>query len=191
MPNTNQLSRCDEILRRCADADPTALQDALNINDRLFLKAATHYASIAGIKCLLDRKSTFLEAEQTVLAEAALTGKADILRFVLERNPNIILSEDVRYYAVIGGVPIWRELIAFDPDCPNIEIGHHGDALGLAVSRNNAALVAFLLNEGKADVQRSNYSTMPVLPFAVRQNRSQEIVDLLISHGAPMKDDLG
>lgn len=178
-------------MRRCADADPTALQDALNTNDRLLLKAATQCASIAGLTCLLERSSTPLKSEQIVLEEAARLGKTDVLRAMLQRKPTIILGEDVRYYAVRGGVEIWRELIAFDPNCPNTEIGHHGDALGLAVSRNDVALVTFLLEEGKADVQHSNFSTMPVLPFAIQQKRSQEIIDLLVRHGAPTKDDMG
>ena len=111
-----------------------------------------------------------------VLTKAARVGRADIVHLVLQRNPSLGLQEDVRYNAITGGVSIWRELIAFDPKCVNFEIGHHGDAVGLAVSRNDADLVAFLLDEGGAEVQRSNYYyLMPVLPFAIRQKRTQEI----------------
>jgi len=154
------------------------------------VKAAIRNASTAGIKVLLDTKSTFTGVEEIVLQEAARAGRSDVVRYVLQQNPQMTLSEDVRYYAVIGGVSVWKELIAFDPDCVNVEIGHHGDAVGLAAGRNKAELLAFLLNETKVDIENSNYAGLPVLPFAISHQRSGEVVDLLIGHGARMKDEV-
>lgn len=154
------------------------------------MRAAIRNASTAGIKVLLDAKSTFPAVEEIVLQEAARAGKVEVVRYILQQSPPVTLSEDVRYYAVIGGVPVWKELIAFDPDCVNVEIGHHGDAVGLAAGRNNAGLLAFLLDETKVDIENSNYAGLPVLPFAVSHHRSQEVVDLLIGHGARMKDEV-
>jgi len=188
--NNKQSQSHDELLHRCADNDLSALQEIVNQKDEQLIRKASRVVSMPGIKILLDNKATFPAVEEFVLEEAALAGKADVVRYVLQQNPKIILSENVRYYSVGAGVPVWKELIAFDPKIVNVEIGHHGDALGLAVGKNNAELVAFLLDEGKADIEASNYAMMPVLPFAIMRKKSQEIVDLLISHGARMKDSV-
>ena len=180
----------NEILQHCANEDTTPLQNALDQQDRRLLKAATRNASVGAIKCLLDRKSgSFPEAEQVVLQEAAMIGNANIFRYVLHRAARPFLGEDLRYHAVVGGVPIWKELVAFNHECINWPIGHHGDAVGLAVQRRDLALVAYLLDEG-ADIERSHYVNVPVLNFAKQYAANQEIVDLLISRGARIKDDV-
>lgn len=90
--------------------------------------------------------------------------------------------------AIFGSVPVWRHLIAFDASCVNVEVGHQGDALGLAVDNDDVELVSFLLEEGKANVHRSHFLGVPVLTFAERYGKKGEIVDLLVSHGAQVKD---
>ena len=133
------------------------------------------------MKCLLNRHSNFNEAEQVVLEGAAMTGKVVIFRYVLHRSLNPYLGENLRYFAV--------KLLTFNHQCINWTIGHHGDAVGLAVGKKDAELVAFWLLEG-ADVERSNYCQLPILVFAKRVQASQEMIDLLVSYGARIKENL-
>lgn len=158
--------------------------------DEQLVRTAARGASIADARILLEGKSTFPAVEEILLQEAAKTGNGEIVRYILRENPKTILSEDVRYYAVIGGIAVWKELVSFDPNIVNVEIGHHGDAVGLAVGRKNVPLLTFLLNETGVDIEQSNYAGLPVLPFAIQQKRGREIIDLLTSHGARMKDEV-
>ncbi|KAK3707827.1 hypothetical protein LTR37_011829 [Vermiconidia calcicola] len=127
---------------------------------------------------------TDLNAEQTVLEQSASAGNVAVFRHVLERMPEPLLGMNLRLGAIRGGVEIWRALLAYNRDCMNWEIGHHGDALGQAVLKRNTDLVRYLLSEG-IDVQNSNFVGMPVLPAAKSIGASPEIIELLEAYGAP------
>jgi hypothetical protein len=85
---------------------------------------------------------------------------------------------------VEGGVPIWEALLEFNHDVMNWDIGHYGDALGVALHMGRIELVAFLLERG-IDISQSSFMGMPILPFAKRtKGVTQETIDLLVKYGA-------
>lgn len=138
------------------------------------------------MKCLLDRIApTFPAANQIVLESSAMAGNVPVFRYVLARHPAPDLGEDLRYYAIRGGVGIWQALLEFQPECINWPIGLHGDALGLAVLGRDLALVDFLIRSG-INVRASNYMGLPVLQFAKHRGFREEWLDLMRKHGASM-----
>ncbi|KAJ5173308.1 hypothetical protein N7492_005901 [Penicillium capsulatum] len=159
------------------------MENAINQDYQHRLAHAARHASVTEIDNLLDQVSPHLPtAEQILLQKSALAGNPNVFKHILQRNPQAIFTEDIRYYAVTGGVAIWQVLLDEKPECVNWDIGYHGDALGLAVSRKNAPLVRFLLNHG-ADIHRSNVVGLPVLEFAMGRNIDEDIIQLLIQRG--------
>lgn len=174
----------DCLMRRFIDGNTSACADILALRDEnLVRQAARSDAPLNHIKGLLAGKDSWPSIEQAILEEAAGSGKGTIVCYILQQNPSMILSESVRYFAVRGSVPVWKELVAHDPMIVNVEIGHFGDALGLAVAEDDIALVQFLLDSG-VNVEKSNSITMPVLAFARQEGVSQDIIKLLLSRGA-------
>lgn len=174
----------DSLLRRFIDGDASASADILALRDEKVVRQATSSAaSLGSIKVLLAGKDSWPGIEQIILEEAAISGKGVIIRYILQQNPSKIRNENVRYLAVRGSVPAWKELVAIDPSIVNVEIGYFGDPLALAVAEDDLLLVQFLLDSG-ADIKHSNSITMPVLAFARQAGVSQGIIDLLISRGA-------
>lgn len=138
------------------------------------------------MKCILDRISpSFPAANQVVLESSAAHGNVPVFRYMLTRHPAPEITENLRYYAMFGGVGIWQALLQFKPECINWPIGLYGDALGLAVLRRDLGLVRFLVQSG-INVRASNYMGLPVLQFAKHRGFGEEWLQLFREHGASM-----
>lgn len=190
----------NELLRRCKNGDTSALREILKSSDTRptrLVEVAVHDAPIDMVTMFIDEAS--IPAQQTVLEAAALSGRDDVVHYVLEKTKPAHFSKELRDYAIAGGVPVWKELIAFEPKCVTQDVGYLGDPIGLAVFQDDLELVKFLL-DNEADIERAHHSGRPVLRAAKaiaerqkyrhRHENIELIIDLLVSRGARMEDDV-
>ncbi|KAJ5574102.1 uncharacterized protein N7459_008529 [Penicillium hispanicum] len=184
-PRRVDLNIEQAVIQASQSENPEVLESLLSQRDEQLLSEAAPSASIPGIACLLNRIAPrFPRAYQVVLEFSAMAGNSDVFRYVIDRYPDRDLGVDVRYYAVSGGVEIWKTLLAIQPDFLDEPIGYFGDPLALSVHKENNTLVAFLLERG-ANVKASNYLGMPVLPYArKKEGITTETLDLLAKYGA-------
>ncbi|KAI9818377.1 MAG: hypothetical protein M1827_000435 [Pycnora praestabilis] len=171
----------DQILSACTTNDVSALKDLLEKQDRSILETAAKNGGVDVVRYLLDRKSTMDGSEQLVLEQAARTGNAAVFRYIVERNPQLLeASRTVGLDAINGGIEIWKIINEHNRHVMNRSWGHHGDVVHHVVKNNNVPLLAYLLDEG-AEVERED---SPILQYTKHAGSSQEIVDLLVKHGA-------
>ena len=166
------------IIRHSTSTDPADLQAAIDTEDRRILKVAIPHASLVGIQCLVQRRSALPNIHEYVANQAAIASRPDIVQWLLERDPSLVASEDLRYFAIGGGVPMWKLLVKSDPNVLKWDIGQHGDALGLAVAKKRPELVRFLIESG-ATVEQGNYVGMPVREFVKQHDFGEEILGLI------------
>lgn len=166
------------IIRHSASSDPANLQAAIDAGDRRVLKAVIPHASLAGVQCLVQRRGTLPNVHEYVANQAAIASRPDIVQWLLERDSSLVASEDLRYFAISGGVPVWELLIKSDPNVLKWDIGQHGNALGLAVAKRKPELVRFLIESG-ANVEQGNYVGLPVREFVKQHDFGEEMLGLI------------
>ncbi|KAJ5884642.1 hypothetical protein N7495_009152 [Penicillium taxi] len=158
------------IIEQSGKEDAINLKILLDKRDAILLSEAAQYASVPGIRCLLDRLSPdFPNANQIVLEYSAMAGNFKVFDYMIENCQDLDLGVNLRYYAISGGVEIWKILLKIRPELLDEPIGHFGDPLALSVHKENNELVVYLLKQG-ADAKDSNLSGISALRLA-RKNQ--------------------
>lgn len=172
----------------CTVQDTYRLHGLLDEWSAMLLKHAAESGSIDTIKVLLTRHESNQRLDQIMLESAARKGNADVLRYLLQQNPSLVIDDGVRSCALEGGVEVWKAILTHSPESINQDFGEKGDLISMAALMNNVPLLSFFLERG-LDPNKSHVFAQPTLA-AITSNPSakQEIIDLLIKFGATAED---
>lgn len=156
----------------------------------LLFRQAAKLGSVEVLQQLLDRYGTTAVLNQLMLEQAAQHGNAAVFRFLLQQQPEAMISDDVRSNALEGGVEIWKVILDHKPELINYDFGEKGDLLAMATLMNNVPLLRFFLAEG-LDPNNSRLFTKPIIDVAsATPSVKPEILDLLLQYGATVEKSL-
>ena len=189
-PEMSTTSLQDQILEACAGKDASRLRSLLERWHERLLKQAAGSGCVEIVQQLFDQYGTTEALNQIVLKEAAQQGNVEVFRFLLQQWPDTEISDDVRSYALEGGVEIWKAILDHSPELINYDFGEKGDLISMAVLMNNVPLLTFFLVNG-LDPNKSHYFTKPIIEVATTYSAiKREILDLLVQHGATREKSL-
>lgn len=189
-PKTREGSLQDLILGACADKDDTAMHTLLDEWHELLFRQAAKLGSVEILQQLLDRYGTTALLNQLMLKQAAQHGNAAVFRFLLQQQPEAVISDDVRLNALEGGVEIWKVILDHQPELINYDFGEKGDLLAMATMMNNVPLVGLFLAKG-LDPNNSRLFTKPIIDVvSANSSIKPEILDLLLQYGATKEKSL-
>ena len=77
------------------------------------------------------------------MLKAARQGNMEIFRFLLQQRPDTDISDDVRSYALEGGVEIWKAILDHTPELISYDFGEEVDLISMVVMMNNVILPTF------------------------------------------------
>ena len=122
-----------------------------------------------------------------MLQKCAENGHTSILAFLLDSNRTIQIDPYLARSAAWGGTAVYKLLLSKEPDIMSWSYGRLGDAVIVAVKRQNAEFLRFLLDNG-ADPGRSivgtrRYLTFTAVEVAILQS-TEEMIRILVSYGA-------
>lgn len=173
----------DLILGACADQNFSRIHSLDKWHELLFEQAAKS-GSVETLQQLLDRYGTTTELTQLTFAQAAQYGNAAVFKFLLQQQPEPVISDDVRSRALEGGVEIWKVILEHKPELINYDFGEKGDLIAMATLMNNVPLLRFFLAED-LDPNNSRLFTQPIIDIAsATPSIKPEILDLLLQYGA-------
>ena len=103
--------------------------------------------------------------------------------YLLTHHPDLASSlrtESLLYAALDGDcIPVWRAILAHDPEAKNHRFGHHGTVIEMCMSSKQKELLRYLLGEGaRVELGKS------VLLRAEFFEADEEIKDMLVQYGA-------
>ena len=189
-PKTHGGSLQDSILEACADRDGSRMHTLLNQWHELLFRQTAKFGSIEVLQELLDRYGTTAVLNQLMLEQAAQHGNTAVFRFLLQQQPEAMISDTVRSKALEGGVEIWKAILDHKPELINYDFGEKGDLIAMATLMNNVPLLRFFLAEG-LDPNNSRLFTKPIIEVAsASPSIRPEILDLLLQYGATEEKSL-
>ena len=150
----------------------------------MLAKHAAESGSIEIIELLLAGHEDDQRIRQLMLESAANKGNVDVLQYLLQANPSIEVSDDVRSAALEGGVETWKALLTHSPGLIDRDFGEKGDLISMTALTNNVPLLTFFLEKG-LDPNKSHFFTRSILDVVTGDvGTKQEIIDLLVEFGA-------
>lgn len=189
-PETLQGSLQDLVLRACADKDVSRMNTLLDEWHELLFRQAAKLGSVEILQQLLDRYGTTAALNQLMLEQAAQHGNTTVFRFLLQQQPDVVISDQVRSNALEGGVEIWKAILDHKPELINYDFGEKGDLIAMATLMNNVPLLRFFLAEG-LDPNNSRLFAKPIIEVAsVTPSIKPEILNLLLQYGATKEKSL-
>ena len=173
-----------QILETCSGKDASKLRSLLNEWHERLMKQAARSGSVEIVQQLFDRYGTTKALNQIALQEAAQHGNVGVFSFLLRQQPDVEISDDVRSYALEGGVEIWKAILEHSPELIEYDFGEKGDLISMAVLMNNVPLLTFFLANG-LDPNESHFFGKPIIDVATKDSAIRpEVIDLLVQHGA-------
>lgn len=180
----------DRILGACSDSDASRMNTLLDEWHELLFSQAAKSGSVDISKQLLGRYSTSAALNQLMLEQAAQHGNAPVFSFLLQQQPEPVISDKVRSDALDGGVEIWKAIVDHKPELINYDFGEKGHPLAMAAMMNNAPLLRFFLEAG-LDPNNSRFVKTPIIEIAsTTPSIKPEILDLLLQYGATKEKSL-
>jgi hypothetical protein len=180
----------DLILGACADQDGSRMHTLLDEWHELLFRQVAKFGRVEILQQLLHRYGTTDALNQLMLEQAAQHGNAAVFRFLLQQQPEAVISDDVRSNALVGGVEIWKVILDHKPELINYDFGEKGDLLAMATLMNNIPLLRFFLTAG-LDPNNSRLFTKPIIDVALAApSVKPEILDLLVLYGATKEKSL-
>ena len=177
----------DQILDACTKSDALKLRNLLSTWEDMLMKRAAGSGGVKVVQCFLDRDPTNDSLDQKMLVTAAQYGNVSVFEYLLHKRPSTKVDDDIRSYALEGGVGIWKVILDHNPDFINWDFGEKGDLIAMTALMNNVSLLAYFLDKG-LDPNRSQFFLMPTLKAAINMPHiKREIIDLLIEYGATME----
>lgn len=189
-PNMSTSSLQEQILEACSGEDAPKLRSLLERWHELLLKQAAGSGSLEIVQQLLNQYGTTKAVSSLMLQEAAQHGNVEVFRFLLQQRPDNQISDDVRSYALEGGVEIWKAILDHNPELINYDFGEKGDPISMAVMMNNVPLLTYFLANG-LDPNKSHFFSKPIIEVAITNSAiKREVLDLLVQHGATREESL-
>ncbi|KAL8720888.1 MAG: hypothetical protein Q9225_002306 [Loekoesia sp. 1 TL-2023] len=189
-PKTIEGSLQCQILRACSDKDVSRMHTLLDEWHELLFTQAAKSGSCDVLQQLLDRYGTTAVLNQLMLEQAAQHGNAAIFRFLLQQQPEAVISDTVRSNGLEEGVEIWKAILDHKPELINYDFGEKGDLPAIATLMNNVPLLRLFLELG-LDPNNSHLFITPIIDIASTTPFIQpEILDLLLQYGATKEKSL-
>ncbi|KAL8896625.1 MAG: hypothetical protein Q9207_007619 [Kuettlingeria erythrocarpa] len=189
-PKGSEGSLQDQILGACSDKDVSRLHTLLDDWHKLLFSQAAKSGSVDVLQHLLDRYSTTAALNQLMLEQSAQYGNAAVFSFLLDKQPEPVISDKVLSNALDGGVEIWKAIVGHKPELIDYDFGEKGHPLAMAAMMNNAPLLRFFLEAG-LDPNDSRFVMTPIIDIASTTPSIQpEILDLLLQYGATKEKSL-
>ena len=183
-PQSLEGSLQDRILRACAEENVSRIHTLLDEWHELLFRQAAKLGNVEILQQLLDRYGTTAELNQLMLEQAAQHGNTPVFKFLLQHQPEAVISDDVRSNALEGGVEIWTVILNHKPELINYDFGEKGDLLAMATLMNNVPLLQFFLAQG-LDPNKSRLFAKSIIDVAsASPSIKPEILDLLVQYGA-------
>ena len=174
----------DRILVACADENGSRIQILLDEWHELLFRQAAKLGSVEILQQLLDRYGTTARQNQLMLEQAAQHGNAPVFKYLLQQQPEPVISDVVRSNALEGGVEIWKAILDHRPELIKYDFGEKGDLVAMATLMNNVPLLRFFLAQG-LDPNNSRFFIKPIIEVAAENpSIKPEILDILIQYGA-------
>lgn len=190
-PPTLERSLLDSILEACADKDVPRMHTLLEEWHEVFFRQVAKSGSVEILQHGLGRYGTTAAQNQLMLEQAAQHGNAAVFGFLLQQQPEPVISDLVRSNALEGGVEIWQLILDHRPELINYDFGEQGDLLTMATLMNNVPLLRFFLAAG-LDPNKSRLFTKPIFEVALETptTTKPEILELLLQYGATKEKSL-
>ena len=174
----------DRILRACANENGSNIQPLLDEWHEMLFRQAAKLGSVEILHQLLDRYGTTARQNQLMLEQAAQHGNVPVFKFLLQQQPEPVISDIVRSNALEGGVEIWKAILDHRPELINYDFGEKGDLVAMATLMNSVPLLRFFLAQG-LDPNNSRFFVQPIIQVAAENpSIKPEILDILIQYGA-------
>ena len=189
-PKGSEGSLQDRIMGACSNNDVSRMHTLLDEwHESLFSQAAKS-GSVDILQQLLDRYGTTATLNQLMLEQAAQHGNTAVFSFLLQQQPEPLISDNVRSNALEGGVEIWKAIADHKPELINYDFGEKGHPLAMAAMMNNAPLLRFFLEAG-LDPNNSRFVMTPIIEIvSTTPSIKPEILHLLLQYGATKENSL-
>ncbi|KAL8827443.1 MAG: hypothetical protein Q9170_007009 [Blastenia crenularia] len=180
----------EQILEACSGTDTSKLKSLLENWHQVLLKPAARSGSIGIVQEPIDQYGITKALDQLMLQEAARRGNVEVFRFLLQQRPDAEINDDVRSYALEGGLEIWKAILDHSPKLINYDFSEKGDLISMTVLMNNVPLLSFFLANG-LDPNESRFFGKPVIDVATTNPAIKPgVLDLLLEYGATREKSL-
>jgi ankyrin repeat protein len=143
--------------------------------------------------CLLLMQG--VRANEIDIFEAAKHGKVEIVKRILEADPELVNAVDggmqataLHWALIYGKKDVIKVILSYDPDV-NREEAHQGTTLHWAAHFDDAEHIEWLLDRGAEIDHVNQYGRTPLLVAARRG--CIKVTDVLLKHGADIHAKLG